>query len=86
MMANGRSRDRRMPAATQCALCVTGCDLSQSLEHEGKITLSDIVSFHHDGNVAPAARIARMKKDDIKATLVVRKAVFADDTVGEYSP
>ncbi len=36
--------------------------------------------------IAEQARMAQMKKEDIKATLIVRKLVFADNTVGEYSP
>jgi hypothetical protein len=32
------------------------------------------------------ARLAQMKKEDIKATLVVQKLVFTDNSIGEYSP
>jgi hypothetical protein len=32
------------------------------------------------------ARLAKMKKEDVKATLVVQKLVFADNSIGEYSP
>jgi len=32
------------------------------------------------------ARLAQMKKEDVKATLVVSKVVFTDNTIGEYSP
>jgi hypothetical protein len=36
--------------------------------------------------IAEQARMAGMKKEDIKATLVVQKLVFADNSVGEYAP
>ena len=32
------------------------------------------------------ARLAQMKKEDVKATLVVSKLVFADNSIGEYAP
>ena len=38
------------------------------------------------GKVGKQARLAQMKKEDVKATLVVSKVVFTDNTIGEYSP
>jgi len=32
------------------------------------------------------ARLAQMKKEDVKATLVVSKLVFTDNSIGEYAP
>jgi len=32
------------------------------------------------------ARLAQMKKEDVKATLIVQKLVFTDNSIGEYSP
>ena len=32
------------------------------------------------------ARLAHMKKEEIKATLVASKLVFADNSIGEYAP
>jgi hypothetical protein len=32
------------------------------------------------------ARLAQMKKEDVKATIVVLKLVFTDNTIGEYAP
>lgn len=34
----------------------------------------------------PEARLAQMKKEDVKATLVVSKLVFSDNSIGEYAP
>lgn len=36
--------------------------------------------------IAEQARMAQMKKEDIKATLVIRKIVFGDNSVAEYAP
>src|SRR5213592_4360171 len=32
------------------------------------------------------ARLAQMKKEDVKATLVVSKLVFTDNSIGQYAP
>jgi hypothetical protein len=32
------------------------------------------------------ARLGQMKKEDVKATLVVSKVVFRDNSIGEYAP
>ena len=32
------------------------------------------------------ARLAQIKKDDVKATLIVSKVVFTDNSIGEYAP
>jgi hypothetical protein len=32
------------------------------------------------------ARLAQMKKDDVKATFIVSKVVFTDNSIGEYAP
>ena len=32
------------------------------------------------------ARLGQMKKEDVKATLVVSKLVFTDNSIGEYAP
>jgi hypothetical protein len=51
----------------------------------GKV-ISDKGQYSVNQFIAEQARMAQMKKEDIKATLIVRKLVFADNSVGEYSP
>jgi hypothetical protein len=49
-------------------------------------TVTDKGEYSVNQFVSEQARMAQMKKEDIKATLVVQKLVFADNSVGEYSP
>lgn len=49
-------------------------------------TVTDTGEYRVNQFVPEQARLAQMKKEDVKATLVVSKLVFADNTVGEYSP
>jgi len=49
-------------------------------------TITDSSEYSVNQFMPEQARLAQMKKEDVKATLVVSKVVFTDNTIGEYSP
>ena len=49
-------------------------------------SITDSGEYHVNQFEPEQARLAQMKKEDIKGTLVVSKLVFTDNTIGEYAP
>jgi hypothetical protein len=49
-------------------------------------TITDSGQYSVNQFMPEQARLAQMKKEDVKATLVVSKLVFTDNTIGEYAP
>ena len=48
--------------------------------------LVDKGSYDINQYIASQTRMAQMKKEDIQATLMIRKLVFTDNTIAEYGP
>ena len=49
-------------------------------------SVTDIGRYPINQLMPEQARLAQMKKDDVKATLIVSKVVFTDNSIGEYAP
>jgi len=49
-------------------------------------SVTDIGRYPISQLMPEQARLAQMKKDDVKATLIVSKVVFTDNSIGEYAP
>jgi hypothetical protein len=49
-------------------------------------TITDSGEYSVNQFMPEQARLAQMKKEDVKATLVVSKLVFTDNSIGEYAP
>ena len=49
-------------------------------------SVTDIGRYPINQLMPEQARLAQIKKDDVKATLIVSKVVFTDNSIGEYAP
>src|SRR5262245_11621862 len=49
-------------------------------------SVTDIGRYPINQLMPEEARLAQIKKDDVKATLIVSKVVFTDNSIGEYAP
>jgi hypothetical protein len=49
-------------------------------------TITDSNQYEINQFMPEQARLAQLKKEDVKATIVVSKLVFTDNTIGEYAP
>jgi hypothetical protein len=49
-------------------------------------TVSDTNEYRINEFMPEQARLSTLKKEDVKATIVVSKVVFTDNTIGEYAP
>ena len=67
---------------------VPGCEhcFSPDLHIPADKTVTDKGEYSVNQFIPEQARMAQMKKEDIKAALVVRRLVFADNSVGDYAP
>jgi hypothetical protein len=48
-------------------------------------SVTDIGRYPINQLMPEQARLAQIKKDDVKATLIVSKVVFTDNSIGEYA-
>ena len=65
---------------------VYGIKISPDLHIPADKTVTDKGEYSVNQFIPEQARMAQMKKEDIKAALVVRRLVFADNSVGDYAP
>jgi hypothetical protein len=49
-------------------------------------TITDSNQYRINQFMPEQLRLARLKKEDVKATIIVSKVVFTDNTIGEYAP
>jgi hypothetical protein len=49
-------------------------------------SVTDIGRYPINQLMPEQARLAQIKKDDVRATLIVSKVVFTDNSIGEYPP
>ena len=49
-------------------------------------SITDTGQYSINQLIPEQARLAQMKKEEVKATLVVLKVVFTDNSIGEYAP
>jgi len=63
-------------------------DIKINLDHlvPAGQSVTDIGRYPINQLMPEQARLAQMKKDDVKATLIVSKVVFTDNSIGEYAP
>ena len=48
-------------------------------------TITDSKVYHINKYMPEQARLAQLKKEDVKATIIVSRLVFTDNTIVEYN-